>query len=628
MGYHYAIVELYLANSGMNFQAGEPLEGSVSGATAVVVSVDAANMKLTLTDVAGSFTTGEPVTGDTSNETGNAMVARVVENLYHGRFGHVTSHDECTDCHDAHTHKIRTDDCMGCHGEVSLASTDGAFDYGNALLELRSIRQLGSFTDFDGDGTVTEGIKAEIDGLKAILLTAIQEYASSESDWIVWSGSRWYVDQNQDGVYDAGDTTRYENRWTPRLVKAAFNFEYPDKDPGAYAHNAKYVIELLYDSIADLESHSSVTVDTTNVNWAYAADFANLARNDSGHFDLTAEAFRHWDEDVNVSASCVRCHTPDGLSAYLSAPASTLTPEDPSSGMTCEACHTDTHYLAGAPLKSDNPTAYPGTGTITFPGGNTVSVAVGDSSGICAACHQGRESTSRVNSHIAGANPLPPDDDSIQTGTIVNALRFRNVHYFPAAAIQQGSVAAVGYEYGGAPAYAGLDSHGPGTNCVYCHGPNHSFDVQRNVSSCAGCHTGIGTNPKLIHVDTTDYDGDANNTETIADVVDDFASRLYSAIREYANENGSANDIAYSSSAYPYFFVDSNNNGTVDSGETTPYDTWTNRLVKSTYNYQVYRKEPGAWAHNYRYVLQLLYDSISDLNGQTSTNWLTGLTRP
>ena len=56
------------------------------------------------------------------------------------------------------------------------------------------------------------------------------------------------------GVADA-DETKFPNRymaWTPRLLKAAYNYQFIIKDPGAYAHNSTYAIELLYDSLSDL----------------------------------------------------------------------------------------------------------------------------------------------------------------------------------------------------------------------------------------------------------------------------------------------------------------------------------------------------------------------------------------
>jgi hypothetical protein len=45
--------------------------------------------------------------------------------------------------------------------------------------------------------------------------------------------------------------------------------------------------------------------------------------------------------------------------------------------------------------------------------------------------------------------------------------------------------------------------------------------------------------------------------------------------------------------------------------------------LRATFNYQYAQKEPGAWAHNNKYIVQVLYDSIEDLGGD-----LTGLIRP
>ena len=40
--------------------------------------------------------------------------------------------------------------------------------------------------------------------------------------------------------------------WTPRLVKATYNYHYVVATPGGFAHNANYVIQILVDTIEDL----------------------------------------------------------------------------------------------------------------------------------------------------------------------------------------------------------------------------------------------------------------------------------------------------------------------------------------------------------------------------------------
>jgi hypothetical protein len=43
------------------------------------------------------------------------------------------------------------------------------------------------------------------------------------------------------------------------------------------------------------------------------------------------------------------------------------------------------------------------------------------------------------------------------------------------------------------------------------------------------------------------------------------------------------------------------------------------RLVKTTYNYQMSVKDPGAFAHNAKYILQILCNSILDVGGMSQT---------
>jgi hypothetical protein len=41
--------------------------------------------------------------------------------------------------------------------------------------------------------------------------------------------------------------------------------------------------------------------------------------------------------------------------------------------------------------------------------------------------------------------------------------------------------------------------------------------------------------------------------------------------------------------------------------------------MKAAHNFQIWVKEPGAWAHNTNYIAQLLIDSIEDLGGDVSS---------
>jgi hypothetical protein len=122
-------------------------------------------------------------------------------------------------------------------------------------------------TDWDGDGDTTEGVKGEIDTLAETLYAEIQKYAEATAGTpIVYDGHAnpyYFVDADKNGEIDKDDkgaNIRY-NAWTPRLLKAAFNYQYSQKDPGAFVHNPQYVIQFLIDSIGDLGGSSAATRD-------------------------------------------------------------------------------------------------------------------------------------------------------------------------------------------------------------------------------------------------------------------------------------------------------------------------------------------------------------------------------
>lgn len=162
---------------------------------------------------------------------------------YAGRFAHPEPLDSCSGCHDAHALTVSADQCSSCHQGV----TDDT---------LASIR-LGS-PDIDGDGNTNTGVAAELATLHSLLGNAIQRYASSVSDKaIVYSDSSYpyyFNDSDGDGASSAAEAA-YPNRyqsWTPRLLRAAYNFQFVAKDPGIWAHNPRYGAQLLIDSLEDL----------------------------------------------------------------------------------------------------------------------------------------------------------------------------------------------------------------------------------------------------------------------------------------------------------------------------------------------------------------------------------------
>ncbi len=513
------------------------------------------------------------------------------ENTYDGKFQHAGGLDSCINCHDQHTLKIRIDTCKECHTNVASEA------------DLVNIRMNGSLEDYNGNGNVTEGIAAEVSGLQGMLLQAIQVYgkevAGTPIGYDAATNPYFFIDTNDNGTIDA-DEANSDNRyasWTGRLLKASFNYQLSVKDPGAFAHNAKYVIELLYDSIADLNTKLSAPIDLSKAH-----------RIDAGHFAATEMAFRDWDGEGEVPATCSKCHSATGLPLFIHEATAAdgvtgVTIAQPvSQGFACTTCHDSSDFPATYSVAE---VKFPSGAVITFPGSTP------PAANLCLLCHQGRESTVSVNKAIGDK----PDD------TVDATLRFRNPHYFGAGATIFGTEAKGAYEYTG-KTYLGHHAHvDAGQTCVTCH---NAHDLSINTQLCAGCHAGT-TDPELIRMGTTDYDGDANTTEGMFDEITTLQDLLLAAIQKYAADKAGS-PVVYSGANYPYFFIDTNADGVADPDElvsTNSFASWTPRLLRASYNYQWSQKDPGAFAHNGKYMLQILYDSIQDLGGS-----VTGLTRP
>ena len=498
---------------------------------------------------------------------------------YDGLFGHVPEVDNCLSCHNSHSLEVELDLCSSCHVNVVTEA------------DLADIRFDGSDGDYDGDGDGSEGIAYEIVDLRDTLYSTIQAYAAGRPDanCIVYESHTypyWFFDPNCNGEVDPGEANygnRYQN-WTPRLLKAAYNYQVATKDPGGYAHNGKYIIQLLYDSIEDLDANQVV----------------DLLRGDIGHFDGSTEAFRHWDEDGAVPGSCSKCHSATGLPHYLEEGVNVTEPI--ANGLLCTTCHDEMPSFTRHVIDE-----------VEFPSGLVNTFGTGSDDNLCASCHQGRESTISVNDRLADNGATNPD-------TVYPAIGFQNIHYYASAATVFGTKAKGAYEYVG-NAYSGRLGHRAQWNsCTECH-ETHTLEVK--VSYCAGCHddsSGL-KNIRNRPEDTLDYDGDGDGDEGLGEEIDEMHAILYDALQTYAT-NTVGTGIVYDSHTYPYFFVDTNGSGDVDPGEAiypNRYNAWTPRLLKGAYNYQFVEKDPGGYAHNGKYVIQVLHDSLADMGADVSS---------
>lgn len=330
----------------------------------------------------------------------------------------------------------------------------------------------------------------------------------------------------------------------------------------------------------------------------------------AGHSDIKAEAFNHWPTG-GVPADCAKCHTSEGYREFLTAGKIEKPIQNVGSLIDCVACHN-----SGTVNKT----------SVKFPSGVTLNNLGTEAR--CMECHQGRESTVSVNNVISNTFKLTDADADLVVKplvvtdaagkTVTTTFGFRNIHYFAAAATQYGTLVKGGYEYKG-QLYDGQFQHpAPYDTCEGCHN-SHSLELE--VKECATCHAGVAKPEDFAKVrmagSLEDYDGDGNVKEGIGEELGGLQEKLLAAITAYAKEVGKA-DITYSSTAYPYFIADKNANGKADTGEGA-YPAWTPRLLKAAYNYQVASKDPGKLAHNAKYVIQLMYDSITDLNTKLAT---------
>lgn len=510
--------------------------------------------------------------------------------VYMGRNMHVEGYTACADCHNPHTTELRLTECATCHEDVE------------SVEDLRDIRMQGSNVDFDGDGDDNEGIAGEIEGMQEALYAAMQAYASEVLGAPVAYDSHTYPyffnDTDGNGELDEAEAVSDNGyaSFSANLERAAYNYQVSQKDPGAYAHNPQYVIELLYDSTMSLSAALQAPV----------AEAEFIVRDAPMHFNPTVEAWRHWDAEGEVPGGCARCHSAEGLPVFFENGVNIAEPT--AQGLACTTCHTDLSDFTLLPFAE-----------VAFPSGARLTFGEEEESNLCLACHQGRESTVSVNRAIGSLG-----DDEVSA-----SLSFRNVHYFAAGASLFGGEAQGAYQYADRE-YNGRNMHAedaPNT-CTGCHRPH---DGTLRIGECEDCHEEVEEPEDVLlirmleDVDLIDYDGDGNAEEPIRDEITDMEAALLAGLQAYAADTVGT-PIAYDSHSHPYWFIDTNANGVADPEEVNSdnrYASWTPTLLRAAYNYQYSQKDPGDFAHNPDYIMQVLYDSLEAVGVDVSA-----MTRP
>jgi hypothetical protein len=333
----------------------------------------------------------------------------------------------------------------------------------------------------------------------------------------------------------------------------------------------------------------------------------------SSHADMTSEAFNHWNEDdpAEVPTYCAKCHSSSGFRDFIGADGSAAGSvemagkiQDP---INCTACHsTAAHELD----------------SVTFPSGTEVTGT--GSASVCMSCHGGMGSGKAV----ADATSGKPEDEPIGDQGIMGN------HYFAAAAVRAGSDGGNGFEYEG-KTYVGTFTHAPGVEtCTTCHDP-HSLHTRKpenaDTNLCQTCHSNVTgwQEYKTVSMSKADYDGDGS-VESMYDEIEGMKALLHQAMSQYSAKVGDGTMFGFNGNAYPYSFIDTNKDGQISEDEAAfpnQYKLFTPRLLKAAYNYMFTVKEPGAYIHNGKYVLQLMYDSIEDLSAVSGVT-TNGLIRP
>jgi hypothetical protein len=511
--------------------------------------------------------------------------------LYDGLNPHVPEANTCVECHNPHSLEVEVALCAQCHVTGTKAAVASVED-------MRNIRMAGSTADYDGDNNTTEGMYYELLHMSNTLYAAIQAYATNVAGSpIVYNPAVYpYFSKASGGSY---------TNWTPRLLRACYNYNYYMKEPATYVHNPKYMVEILYDSIADMASLTAVP------------DLVRMHRSDPGHFMGESMAFRDWDaagatnsiDRGDVSVSCAPCHSNGGFEFWQKYALNTTVAMPAADGMECGTCHVGGDFAAPVPaLKVVKTVTFPSL--VSAPVTITNSTTAPDTSFICMSCHRGRQSMATLDADIAARQAAG------------SAIRSSNVHYAPSGATLYGKDAKVAYMFGASTTYSAKWTHAAGVTaqCKFCHLPDHTFKAELK-DNCLVCHTeAVAGDIESIRKDRAiDYNGVNGTTDTLKAEVDFFATALLAQMNVFAAANGLA----------PIYYVDGSFRVANDP-EAASYTAWGTDpvIVRAAFNYNYTQKELGAWAHNTKFILQVLYDSIDMLNNGALDGNVPVLTRP
>ncbi|MDF1536484.1 MAG: hypothetical protein P1S46_08300 [bacterium] len=346
---------------------------------------------------------------------------------------------------------------------------------------------------------------------------------------------------------------------------------------------------------------------TINEQWFEGAHHPNIAGPLGTDGDeITVAGPDNWGAvDHGFRSSCLRCHNSMGFAEVAPGYGSAvLTPPDSDGFITCNACHDGVDY----PTAGNKHMRFSGSVVLFDYRGKPLAYVEAGNSAVCVYCHQGRQDGSHVALDASKYDPAMMETStypSYMTSTRSNPVVFRNMHYLASAAVLY---AEKGYEYAGSE-YSGEHIHAA-LGCVRCHMAEepgteevggHTFHMAHGSTEattyCTPCH------PSMAAIDNPWGTG----TDAANDVAYMLTVLLNDAIEAYDSpDDADTTAQVYFTESYPYFILNESAGGNTSQG-------WDPPLAEAAFNWQFIKKDPGAYAHNWKYAVQLLHDSYKDL---------------
>jgi hypothetical protein len=356
---------------------------------------------------------------------------------------------------------------------------------------------------------------------------------------------------------------------------------------------------------------------------------------ESGHGDVEADPWIHYDFGAPNRAACARCHTTTGFKMFLENPNAggwsykTVT-DDNREVLRCDACHNNYSYSIRNGAANGFDAAFLGYST-TIPRNALPLNRLTDAgaSNVCNNCHAGR---------LAGGNILRGTFAQFSSSSFAF-----NSHYMAATGILH---SIIGFENFSTTAASA--SHAKYVATGFGHA---DIAVEEGRGPCVGCHFTDDNGPAAHDLEAINADGTlkpqcnaCHGAGGLEISIADSKARLQNALGIATTLLRDRYDIIYSTAANPYFFnalapvpVTAANpvgfsttipwNGRAQAaGDTrntfvagSGYPAVTRgragqRLTGAAFNLNLLTREPGAYAHNNQYSMALIYDTIDYLD--------------